>query len=227
MNRLSKSFLAVLVCLAMNSAPLLAAGDKTTDLSADVLEYDTTTGIMHATGSVKMIQDGAVLTGAEARYNSKTQEGVVTGGVVLVKGDMNMQASQVATQGDNHLVATGNVVATKGNNVLTGPQVDYYSDREYAVVPSNARVTMPDGTMTADYLESYTKENRVTGQGNVHIVSETKQIDATGDRADYFGDAKGKVILSGNAVAVQGVNTLRGNTLTLYLADESKTPVTK
>lgn len=220
--KMKKMAIALALCLAMGTTTLHAAENAVTDLSADVLEYDTESGVMHAVGSVKMIRDNAVMTGAEARYNSKTQEGLVTGGVVVTKDDLTMHAAQVQSMGNTHLIATGDVVATKGERVLTGPVVEYFSDREYAIIPSNAKVTMPDGTITADRMEAFMKENHIIGQGNVHIVSETRNLDATGDKADYYGEQKGKVILSGNAVAVQENNTLRGNTLTLYLAGEKK-----
>lgn len=211
------------VCVMMSGAPIYAAnGDKPVDLAADVLEYDMESGLLTATGSVKMIQDGAVLTGSAAQYNSKTKEGRVTGNVFVKKEDLTMKAAQVVTEGNNHLVATGDVVVTKADRVLTGPKVDYYIDKEYAVIPENPKVTMPDGTMTANKLEAYMKENHMVATGNVHIVSETRNLDATADKALYYGQEKGKVILEGNAVAVQDNNTLRGNTLTLYLAGAQK-----
>lgn len=222
--RLKTALSGLLVFVMMGGASIYAAdGNKPVDLSADVLEYDMESGLLTATGSVKMVQDGAVLTGSAAKYNQKTKDGLITGGVFVKKEDLTMKAAQVITAGDNHLTAIGDeVVVTKGDRVLTGPKIAYDLEKEYAVIPENAKASMPDGVMTAQKLEAYTKDNRIVATGNVHIVSETKNLDATADRAVYYGEEKGKVVLEGNAVAVQDNNTLRGNTLTLYLAGGTK-----
>lgn len=214
--KLKKIALTVLVCLAMTGS-LYAAADKPVDLAADVLEYDAATGIIEATGSVRMLQDNAVVTGAKAQYNSKTEEGYITGGVIMHKDDLRMEAANIKITGNAHVTADGNVMIAKGDRVLTGPQVDYFMDKEYVIINSNAKITMPDGTMTADKMEAYLGENRIIGTGNVHILSEVRKLEATSDTANYYGEEKGKIILAGNAVAVQDGNTLRGKTLTLYL----------
>lgn len=219
--KFKKLTLTAMLCLAMTST-LYAASDKPVDISGDVIEYDSKTGVMKATGSVRMLQENAVVTGATAEYNSKTKEGKVLGGAHLVKEDIDMTSESVTSLDENHIVAVGNVVMKKGESTLYGPQVDYFSDKQYAIINSNARLVNPDGTMTSDKLEAYTAENRVVGTGNAHIVSQTKNLDATGEVATYYGGEgqQGKVVLSGNAVAVQDGNTLRGKTLTLYLDDK-------
>jgi lipopolysaccharide export system protein LptA len=226
MMEFKKVALTAMICLAMTST-LYAASDKPVDISGDVIEYDSTTGMMTATGSVRMIQENAVVTGAKAEYNSKKKEGRITGGAHLVKEDIDMTSDSVTSLDENHIVAVGNVVMKKAESTLYGPQVDYFSDRQYAVINSNARIVNPDGTLTADKLEAYMAENRAVGTGNAHIVSQTKNLDATGDVATYYGgqEQQGKIVLSGNAVAVQDGNTLRGKTLTLYL--DSNKPTTE
>jgi len=213
--------LTTAVCLAMTST-MYAANNKPVDISGDVIEYDSTTGIMVATGSVKMTQENAVVTGAKAEYNSKKKEGRVTGGAHLVKEDIDMTSDSVTSLDENHIVAAGNVVMKKNDSTLYGPQVDYFSDKQYAIVNSNARLVNPDGTMTSDKLEVYMAEKRAIGTGNAHVISQTKNLDATGEVATYYGaeGQQGKIVLSGNAVAVQDGNTLRGKTLTLYLDDK-------
>lgn len=217
LKKMQMALLTTAACFILTGT-LYAADSKPVELNANTVEYDTQTGLITATGSVKMIQDGAVLTGASAQYNSKTQEGFVTGGVVADKADMHMTAATIKTSGANHMIATGNVVVVKADKTLTGPQIDYYPDTDYAVIESNARVTMTDGTFTSDRMEAYLKENRLIGTGNVHIVSPPRNLDAVGDQATYYGQDDGKVILTGNAVATQNNNTLRSNKLTIYLA---------
>lgn len=221
MMKFKKITLTAMFCLAMTST-MYAASDKPVDISGDVIEYDSTTGVMKATGSVRMLQENAIVTGARAEYNSKTKQGKVLGGVHMVKEDIDMTSESVTSLDENHIVAVGNVVMKKAESTLYGPQVDYFSDRQYAIINSNARIVNPDGTMTADKLEAYMAENRAVGTGNAHIVSQTKNLDATGDVATYYGaeNQQGKIVLSGNAVAVQDGNTLRGKTLTLYMNDK-------
>lgn len=206
----------------MVSAYAFAADNKPMDLAADEIEYDSVSGVMTATGSVRMTQEDSVVTGSRAVYNTKSKEAEITGGVQMVKGDMRLQAARVVSQDNQHVMALGGVTVVKGDTTLTGPQAEYFADREYVLVPSDARVVMTDGVMTTDRLEYFMKEERAVGTGRVHVVSEARKLDARGDLATYYGaeGQQGKVVLSGNAVAVQENNTLRGKTLTMYLEEK-------
>ena len=198
---------------------LSAAQTKPVDLTADTVEYNSKSGLITARGNVIMLQDGARITGAEAQYNSGTQEGMVTGNVVADKEDMHMTAATVKTAGKDHMIASGGVSATKADKTLTGPVIEYFADRQYMIVPSAAKVVMKDGVFTSDKMEAYLNEDHLIGTGSVHIVSAPRNLEAFGDQADYYGKEDGKVILTGNAVATQDNNTLKSNRLTLYLAD--------
>jgi lipopolysaccharide export system protein LptA len=211
--------LAVLISTAA-AVPALCAGNaaKPVELSADSIEYDSAQGILTAAGNVKMVQDNAVMTGNHAWYNAKTKEGVVSGNVKAVKGDATLVAEEVHSYDNTHLVATGHPVLTKGEDKLIGPQVDYYTDRQYANVSGGAELTTADGVITAQQIESYFAENKAVAKGNVHINSAPRHLDATADQAVYYGQkGQGKAVLTGNARAVQDGNVLTGNTLTIYL----------
>ena len=198
---------------------LEAAQNKPIELAADTIEYDSVNGIMKAKGNVRMVQENAVMTGSNAEYNTKTKESHVAGGVQVIKEDTTLQAEDVRSYENTHLVATGNPVLTKGENKLIGPTIDYYSDKQYAIVTGGAKLTMPDHMMTATQIESYFAEDRAVAQGNVHIVSPARNLDAVSERAVYYGnkDKQGKTVLTGNVKAVQDGNVLTGNTMTLYL----------
>lgn len=202
---------------------IYAAQDKPFELAADVIEYDSASGIMTGQGSVKLTQANAVITGSNAQYNTKSKEAYVTGNVKLVQDDAVMTAQEVRSYDNNHIIASGGIELVKGESTLTGPEVDYYVDKAYAVINSNARLTMPDGIMTADKIEASLNDNQVTGTGDVHLVSQVRQLDATSDKAVYYGSKgePGRVILSGNARAVQQGNVLTGNKLTIYLDDKA------
>lgn len=193
------------------------------ELSADTIEYDSVQGLMTAQGAVKIIRDKAVLTGTNAQYNTKSKEALITGGVKVVRDDATLTAAEVRSYNDNYLVATGNVLMVKGDSTLTGPQLEYWADRQYSVVTGGARMTMPDGVMTASRVEAFHNEDRAVGHGNVHVVSDKRNLDATSDQATYYGakSGQGKVVMTGNARAVQDGNVLTGNSLTIYLDDKA------
>ena len=216
--------LIIATCLLCILSLNAYANDKPMEVSADTLEYDSNTGVVVANGNVKLIQDNATLTGTKATYNTKNQEAEVTGGVHLVKEDIDLTSASLKSKNNDEIIASGNVVMVKGDTTITGPQVNYYSKQQYALINSDATVTMKDSTMTADKLEAYLGENKVIGTGNVHLTSAEREIDAVGDVATYYGskDQQGKIVLEGNAKAIQKGNILKGNKLTLFLADKAK-----
>ena len=209
----------VLVLSFSGLTHLQAAQNSPVELSADTIEYDSAKDIIIANGNVNMTQQNGVVTGSHAEYNSKSKEAYVTGGVRAVKDDATLLAAEVRSYNNTHMVATGDPVLTKGESTLTGPKIDYYSDKQYAIVTGWAQLTQPDSVMTANQIESFFDEKRVVAQDNVHIVSSVRQLDATADQAVYYGSTgeQGKTVLTGNARAVQEGNVLTGNVMTLYL----------
>ncbi|VBB09282.1 pectin lyase fold/virulence factor [Lucifera butyrica] len=211
----------ILFSLSMAAKMDAAQQSQPVELAADTIEYDSAQGVMTANGGVVTVTRGnAVMTGTSATYNTKTKEAEVSGGVKVVQDDATLTAPEVRSFEDNHIVATGgNVVLVKGEDTLYGPLMEYYVDKQYAIVPQNGKLVTADSVMTADKIEAFTAENRAVATGSVHIVSEQRQLDATGDQAVYYGNGgqKGKVVLSGNARAVQQGNVLTGNRLVIYL----------
>ena len=220
------TFIRIALVLVVSCSAVVhiqAAQHKPVELSADTIEYDSVNGIMTAYGNVKLVQDNAVMTGSTADYNSKTKEAHVAGGVRVIKDDATLLAADVRSYDNTHMIASGNPVLTKGDNKLTGPKIDYYSDKQYAIVTGWAKLEASDSVMTANQIESFFTENRVVGQGNVHVVSSSRNLDATADQAVYYGNKgqQGKTVLTGNAKAVQDGNVLTGNTMTLYLDNKA------
>lgn len=202
-----------------------AQGNQATQLDAQTIEYNAQTGQITANGGVTMLHDGATLTGAYATYNSKTQQGTISGGVHGSKGGMQFSSQSVTTQGKDEIVASGGVYAKQADKSLRGPALRYNFSTEYAVLPQGGTISMADGTITANHLEGNLQNEQFQAAGNVHIVSQTRNIDAYSDKADYYGKQDAKVILSGHAVAMQDNNELRGERLTLYLGDDGKAAV--
>ncbi|WP_378950905.1 LptA/OstA family protein [Pelosinus sp. sgz500959] len=207
----------LLSCSAV--ANLQAAPNKAIELSADTIEYDSTKGIMIAQGNIQIVQENATMSGDYAEYNSKANETYVNGNARIVKDDTILVARQINSYGNTRIVANGDPILTKGNSKLMGPSIDYDSVKQYAIVTGWANLAMDDSIMTANQIESFFLDNRVVAQGNVHLVSSARNLDATSEQAVYYGTQgeQGKTILTGNVRAVQEGNVLTGNTMTLYL----------
>ena len=225
MKKMRYAVLAAAVCTALTMGTLSAAENEATDLRGDTVEYSMNTGVITAKGNVVMKKGTMTATGAFATYNSKTEEGLVTGSVTADKETMHMTADSVRTAGKNRMIASGNVHGIKDDKTFTGPQADYSSDTDYLLIPSGGTITSPDGIFTADYMEGWLKTNYFKGTGNAHIVSPPKHLEAGGDQSEYFGQQDGKAILTGNAWAIQDNNTLRSNRLVIYLANDGSTQV--
>jgi len=215
------ALVVVLSCIPL--ANLQAAQNSPVELSADTIQYDSTQEIIIANGNVSIVQEKAAMTGSHAEYNSKTKEAYVTGGVRVVKDDATLRAAEVRSYNNTHMVATGDPILTQGESTLTGPSIDYYSDKQYAIVTGWAKLTSSDSVMTANQIESFFNENRAVAEGDVHIASSARQLDATADQAVHYSSKgeQGRTVLTGNARAVQEVNVLTGNTMTIYLDKKS------
>lgn len=69
------------------------------------------------------------------------------------------------------------------------------------------------------------KDEHYIGEGNAHVVSPSRAMEAGGDQMDYYGKEQGKAVITGNAWAVQENNTMRSNRMTIYLADDGSAKV--
>ena len=152
------------------------AGEPT-NLTADSLTYDTRTGVVTAEANVRMEQGTGWVEGARATYNTRTEEGTVEGGVRAMREDMQLSCDRLFAQGQNHWQATGSVRMVKADRTFTGPQADYYpAQNDYLLAASGGTITSADGTLSADRLEGWLKENRFTGVGNAHLVSPPRDV---------------------------------------------------
>ena len=207
------------------------------ELNADNVEYNMNSGIVLATGNVLLKHGTGRATGARAMYNTKTMEAYLTENVIAERDGVKITCNDLRSDGKGHMQANGNVHGTQiiqpnekypngDTRTFTGEHVDYYpDDKKHFVVPTGGLITMNDGTFTADHMEGWLDDEHYIGTGNAHAVSPPRQMEAGGDRADYFGQEGGKLVLTGNAWAIQENNTVRGNRLTVYMAEDKKLKV--
>lgn len=206
-------------------------------LNADEVVYDMNSGVITATGNVLLKHGTGKATGAKAMYNINTMESYLVENVIVVRDDMRVTCDSLKNNGQGHMQADGNVVGIQtilpneqypngDTRTFKGEHVDFYpDDKKHVVIPAGGIVTSGDGTFTADHMEGWMDEEHYVGTGNAHAVSPPREMEAGGDRVDYFGKDNGKAVLTGNAWAIQENNTIRGNRLTVYLADDKKVKV--
>jgi|GEM_PF-213080 len=204
------------------------------ELNADSVDYDMNSGIVNAVGNVLLKHGTGRATGARAMYNTKTMEAYITDNVIVERDGIRITCNSLRSNGQGHLQADGNVHGTQtvepdekypngDTRTFSGEHIDYYpDDQKHVVIPSGGLITSNDGTFTADYMEGWLDEEHYIGTGNAHATNPPRQMEAGGDKADYFGKENGKLILTGNAWVIQENNTVRGNRLTVYMADDKK-----
>ena len=218
---------AITGCFMLLATGLQAAPEKEsvpTQLDGDVITYVSKTGVMTAQGGVRMTQGAAVLTGDVGEYNTKTKEAVVTGNVKVVKDGSTLTAAEVRSYDEmKRLVAAGNALLVHKDGTAAGPRMEYLPDQQYAKITGGSRLTNKDAVVTSSVAEAFFQEDRATADGNVHIVSETRKLDAVSDHAIYYGinGKNGKADLIGNVRAVQDGNILTGNHVIIYLDDSA------
>ena len=225
----------------MNTKKVAAAGNvfikhgaaETSELNADAVEYDMETGLMSAAGNVLLKHGLTRATGLHALYNVKTKAASLLGNVIVVREDMRITCNTLASTGQGYMIADGNVIATQtvapnekypngDTRTFTSEHIDYFpDDKKHFIIPKGGVAkSEADGTFTADQMEGWIDDEHYIGNGNAHLVSPARNMEAGGDQVDYSGKDAGKAVLSGNAWAIQDNNTIRGNRLTVYLADD-------
>lgn len=205
------------------------------ELNADAVQYDLNTGLVTAAGNILLKHGLMKATGLHAVFNAKTKAAQLIGNVIVVREDMRITCNTLASSGQGYMVADGNVIATQtlapnekypegDTRTFTGEHIDYFPDeKKHFVIPrGGVAKSVVDGTFTADIIEGWIDDEHYVGTGNAHLVSPARNMEAGGDMVDYSGKDAGKAVLSGNAWAHQNNNTIRGNRLTVYLADDGK-----
>ena len=225
--RAAAGWAALTAGVLLASAVALAAPEtekkgKISELNADSVEYNMKTGQMTAKGNVVVHYDGGVVTGDFATYNTKTYTGEMTGGIVADKEDTHLDCDRVEVRSQTKMVAIGNVHGRKKDKRVEGPVVEYDSGEEYACLPQGGMLATADGTFTADYMEGWMKTETAKAVGNAHVISPPKDFEGGGDVAEYFGKENGKLVLTGNAWAIQGNHTLKSGRLTVFLNEKDK-----
>lgn len=161
---------------------------------------------------------------AESLTSSATKEVVAKGNVVLVKADNTLTGEEI------HYNQNTNDIAMPLGGHAVGPEAEISADVLSGNITTNQYIA--NGNV---YLNSKTNDVQSTSDsanytgtgedfnfvaiGNVNIKSPSRNIVTNSDNATYNSAENGKLVLTGNAVATQNNNIVRGNTLTVYLGD--------
>ena len=222
-HKVSWLLMSALLCSLFVIVSSQAAPAKPVQVSADVIEYNAKSGIVTAKGGVRLTDETAVMTSDTGEYNTKTQEALVIGNVKIIKEDSTLTAAQVRSLDMKQFIAEGNVVLVTKDSTARGPRMEHFPDRKYAVITGGATLTNIDGILTANKVEAFLKEDKATADGNVHIISEVRKLDAVSDHAVYSGinGNNGKAVLTGNVRAVQDGSVLTGNHVTIFMDEQA------
>ena len=229
---LGKTIIVTGLISMMAMGTIYAAEEKAaSSLDGDEVTYDMKTGEMEAKGHVLLTHGDSRATGDVATFNTKTKASTIRGNVLAISGDMRLTADVCTSDGNEHMVAEGNVHATKADKTYSGPRVDYYQSDSYILMDQGGEITSTSGDVfRADRMEGWSDKNIAKGVGNAYVKSPSQDLEAGGDVVDYYGKVKGsdepgKAILTGNAWAYQDNNTLKSEKLTIILSDEGEAQV--
>jgi lipopolysaccharide export system protein LptA len=110
----------------------------------------------------------------------------------------------------NLVVFSGNAAVTQGNSVLKADKLLlYYKDKN----------DKTDNKITAEMNRTGNLE-KIEAKGNVCLTQDQRV--ATGDEAIYYRESN-KIILTGNAVLNEGKNSIKGDSVTVFLNENKGT----
>lgn len=219
--------IGILACLVFGStlvfgAPLASdSSDDPVEITADEMDYNWKDGNITANGNVVAIQKGDRLQGDRLEYDTNTSSGSVIGNVIGTRTDGSklITARLDLTNGVIY-TGSGGVNYTSPENSLQAPWLQYNTETGYIRTEGRTTMTRPDGTMRANQVEGWEKEQKMIGRGNVDFASETHQAVGKADRIDYDkgNNDQGTIVLTGNAQLVQkGGNMITGPKITMDL----------
>ena len=187
-------------------------------LKADVITYDTATGLTIAEGNVIITQEDGEALAARAEYDLNGRVGLLEGDVRVVKGDAHLTAERLTVRVNGRYTAEGSATVNKAGSRVSAPRLDYWQNGLTRTSGGRGRLLQADGDeLTADHIEYDMNKRTGLAQGNVRISSPTRSLTGAGDEASYTAVAgdDAEIILTGNAWLVQNGNKIMGNSLIL------------
>lgn len=182
------------------------AETKKVRVTANRVVYQGPKGDTVVEGDVRIEYGESIITAPRAVVNMETKKAKITGGVVLVKGDVRLSTDTLETDFQKEVAsATGNVRLEKR---------EVQQEKDESGKPKVQVITM-----TCLALEISTETEDFTAKGSVAIMKDRQT--ATADRAEYSSSRK-SMVLTGS-VFVQGAEkeTIRCDRATFYTDREA------
>lgn len=189
-------------------------------VTANVLTYDKENQLLNASGQVVAVQGSDTLKGDLMEYYLDSQNGFVTGNVILTRADGILTAAKVDLRGGDTYIASGGVFYQSSTESFSTPWLEYTASTEFVRTQGRTKLVRSDGVIWADQMEGSQRTGNMIALGNVDFQSDLHQVTGTSDRLDYqkTGESQGTVVLTGNAQLIQkGKNTLTGPKIRMNL----------
>lgn len=187
MNFIPKAFFGAAICAVLCAAQPLAAARVQTQLTADVMDYDTESGDFSSSGNVKLVREGVTLASDFGEANTRRQKARMWGSTraygVYRNEKLDVKCGQIEADfaaPEVIYVMTGGVDAVFGTRVLRsatanlqGPNfgataVTHFEDK-------NNNLVLACDTLRGDYDSQGIRS--VVGEGKVAAVqSDEKRI---------------------------------------------------
>jgi len=124
---------------------------------------------------------------------------------------------EVRDQGDvRDVVATGHVIAVRGDEELRGDRVTYDRATQHATVEGSAVLTRGEDRLQADQIAVDTATRDAVASGHVVLDRASEHVHGVADRGTYAGGTA-TAVLSGHVVLTRDRDVVTAETITMRL----------
>ncbi len=214
-----KKIMLIISCMIFSMTLALTVAAAPVEMSANEIEYNSSTEQMIAVGKVVLKRDEGIARAERAEYNVKSERGRLQGNVRMEQGSSTISCEVLDVLSKNHFVAQGSAQVSKDGDSLSAPQISYYEDRKFMETAGGwASLQKNDGSQVqAAHINYDMNQGVAVATDNVKISAPARNLEGAGDKAVYQEDKNNNknstITLSGNAWAIQDGNKIVGNRL--------------
>ncbi|MDO9508848.1 MAG: LptA/OstA family protein [Thermovirgaceae bacterium] len=197
MKKFASLFGAALVLLLAVSVPVVAEQMR---LTSDTLNYDPSSGLIKASGNVRVLGKGTEITSLFGEFDAGGKRSHLWDEVLAdwTEGAMTLDCADLV------------IVEEPGGQHLTARSVKRFHD---SVRKITMRSSLMEGTLRGGEFSDLVATGNVVADA---VAADGAPIRVTGSKAVY-SKAKDTMIFTGSAVATQKNRTLTAETFTIHL----------
>ncbi len=223
MRRAARAFATIIALMAFEftGPPADAQPSAPAEITgATYAEMDEATGIWQLRGSPVTVRRGAVtLRAPSITYDTRRQIVRANGGVSYHDESLTLESVEMTVWiQEERLVATDQVRGEQRRGTdrisLHAGRLEAFNKEQRVVLTGSPVIASPDGTLSADRMSLSTEREELLAEGNARVVRE--DIEGIAPRL-LLRRRDGVAVLSGGAVARQGSNEARAETITIDL----------